>query len=108
MVAERKVIDIDNSPDLEALADELERHPAGVQLRRSGRTFGILTLSASPERVDRPDLMSPDEAEQFRSGAGAWVGIVDFDELATNREASRRLNLEHARQPVADWSEPST
>ncbi len=36
MVAERKVIDIDDVPGLEGLTRELEAHPDGLVLRRGG------------------------------------------------------------------------
>lgn len=105
MVAERKVIDIDDSPALEALADELVRHPAGVELRRGGKAFGILLPPGNAADANLPYRMSPDEVEQFRSAAGSWVGMVDFDELEADREGSRRLNLEHARTPPVGWTE---
>lgn len=42
MVAERKVIDLEDIAGGDALADELERHPEGVVLRRGGRDFATV------------------------------------------------------------------
>ena len=103
MVAERKVIDIEDIPEVAALTRELDEHPEGLILRRDGRQIAVLsTLSdASTAHGDagpRWKTMTPEEREAFRSLAGAWVGTVDFNALDAEREESRRFNIEQAKK----------
>ncbi len=105
MVAERKIVDIEDILEVETLTRELEEHPEGLVLRRGGRQIAV--LSTLPEvslaqNTDGPKwrTMTPEEREAFRSLAGAWVGTVDFDQLDRDRAARREesLRLDEARR----------
>ena len=99
MVAERKVIDIEDVPEVETLTRELDEHPEGLILRRGGRQIAEISALSDPiEARGDPGstwkAMTPADVERFRSAAGAWVGLVDFDELDAQREAHRRASVE--------------
>ena len=109
MVAERKVIDIDNSPDLEALADELERHPAGIELRRNGHRVAVVTDAPRADNVSSDEAdesiadahsgkvaippMTPEQVEDFKRLAGSLEGLIDRDEMHRNVQESRELSV---------------
>ena len=117
MVAERKVIDIDNSPDLEALADELERHPAGIDLRRHGRRVAVVTDAARAGKVSSGEgngpipaagsadsgkvvipPMTPEQVERFKALAGSLEGLIDADAWHRQREEDREVQLQLSQE----------
>jgi hypothetical protein len=103
MVAERKVIDIEDVSEVAALTRELDEHPEGLILRRDGRQIAVLSTLSDASAVHgeagpRWKTMTPKERETFRSLAGAWAGTVDFKALDAEREESRRFNIEQAEK----------
>lgn len=99
MVAERKVIDIEDVSDVEALTQELDEHPEGLILRRGGRWIAEISAVSDPEEAQDDSTsawkaMTPADVERFRSLAGAWIGLVDFDELDAQWDAHRRTSVE--------------
>ena len=105
MVAERKIVDIEDIPEVEALTRELDEHPGGLVLRRGGRQIAVLSTISDVSPTQNADgrkwkTMTREERETFRSLAGAWVGMVDFDQLDQDRMAHREesLRLDEARR----------
>ncbi len=99
MVAERKIIDLEDVPEVEALTRELDEHPEGLILRRGGRLIAEVSALSEPARVRDDHVsawksMAPDDVERFRSLAGAWVGLVDFDELDAQWDDHRRTSID--------------
>ena len=109
MVAERKAIDIEGAPVLEELTRELERHPAGLELRRAGQVVATITgmhgmplnngdaqeLSRSnPERdaVIRP--MTEDQLDELLRIVERIAPNIDANQMHRNVEESRRLSIE--------------
>lgn len=103
MVAERKIVDIEDIPEVEALTRELEEHPEGLVLRRGGRQIAVLSTLADAslgQNADGPKwkTMTSEERETFRSLAGAWAATVDVDALDDQRKESRRFNIEQGER----------
>ena len=105
MVAERKIVDIEDIPEVEALTRELDEHPEGLVLRRGGRQIAVLSMLPDVHLAQNTGgpkwkTMTPEEREMFRSLAGAWVGMLDFDQLDQDRAAQREesLRLDEARR----------
>ena len=91
MVAERRVIDIDESPDLIRLVDDLDASHAGTVLRRNGKEIAIVEPIEQPSRR-RHRRTDPDKLRDvLRATAGGWRGLVDADKLIEEIYAARDL-----------------
>lgn len=120
MVAERKAIDIEGAPVLEELTRELERHPAGLELRRAGQVVATITgrhgvptrtenereqNRSIPERdaVVRP--MTQDQLDELLRIVERIAPNIDANQMHRNVEESRRLSIEAQLRKVG--SKPS-
>jgi hypothetical protein len=91
MVAERRVIDIDESPDLIRLVDDLDASHAETVLRRNGKEIAYVAPLPAPNR-HRHRRTDPDKLkEALRATAGGWSGLVDADKLIEEIYAARDL-----------------
>ncbi|HEY7030070.1 MAG TPA: hypothetical protein VH482_02020 [Thermomicrobiales bacterium] len=91
MVAQRKMIDVDDSPELIRLLDQVGESKETTWLRRNGQPIAVIK-PVSP-RARRPRRrMDPDEARRvLRETAGGWKGLVDTDKLIEDIYADREL-----------------
>ena len=100
MVAERKIIDLEDAPELDGLARELERHPGGVKLRRGGQV--IATVMGEPhddtsrEAVIRP--LSESDVERIASIVDSMADNLDADEMHRIVDESRQFSIEEQRR----------
>jgi hypothetical protein len=95
MAAERRVIDVDESPDLIRLVDDIEACNGTTVLRRNGEERAVVTPMAAPvRRRQRPT--DPDKLRQaLKATAGGWQGLVDTDKLIEDIYAARDLPERH-------------
>jgi hypothetical protein len=91
MSAERKVIDVDESPDLIRLVDDLGTSRTVTVLRRNGKEVAFVaplpTSARGRRRRTDPDKLK----EALRATAGGWRGLVDTDKLIEDIYADRDL-----------------
>jgi hypothetical protein len=91
MSAERRVIDVDESPDLIRLVDDIESCNGTTVLRRNGKERAVVTPMATPARR-RQRRINPDKLrEALQATAGGWQGLVDTDKLIEDIYAARDL-----------------
>jgi hypothetical protein len=91
MAAERKVIDVDKSPDLVRLVDEISETTKGIVLHRNGQAVAEITPLPARSRGRRRKMDPAETARILRETAGSWKGLVDPDELIADIYAARDL-----------------
>jgi len=85
-----RVVDIDDSPDLRRLVEELRASRTPIVLRLAGEAAGV--VSAPEGGVNGQILgLTSYEREAFRSTSGGWAGYIDVDEFLEETYASRSL-----------------
>jgi hypothetical protein len=95
MAAERKVIDVDESPELIRLIDQISASEEGAVLRRNGQAVAaIRPLKGRRTRRQRP---TQEDIDAFKAAAGAWKDLVDGDQLIADIYADRDAEI---REPV--------
>jgi hypothetical protein len=90
-------IDVEDSPELERLVEELQVSGEPVVLRRDGEPVAVVL---SPDwRSDRERGRELSEAERraFLTTAGGWKGLLDVDRFIEDNYESRRIST---RPPV--------
>jgi hypothetical protein len=89
MTAERKRIEIDDSPELLRIVGEVRRTNASIALVRNGEVQAIVDL---PDHTlsQRVPLTETDWTE-FKKSAGAWAGLMDADELIARIDEGRSM-----------------
>jgi len=92
MVAERTVVDVDQSADLTHLVD-LVRTARGVTILRSNGEEVAEVRPLKRTRSRRPRSRTESDVEAFRAVAGAWKGLVDADQLIADIYADRDLEI---------------
>jgi hypothetical protein len=99
MAAEPKVIDIDDSPELIQLVDQLIESREGALLRRNGSIVAVITPLQTRDR-GRLRKMDPAEAARIlRETVGGWEGLVDADQLIADIYAARDLDRRELPNP---------
>lgn len=91
MGAERKVIDVDESPDLIRLVDQISETTNGIVLHRKGRAVAEITPLPARPRGRRRKMDPVETARILHETAGSWKGLVDPDELIADIYAARDL-----------------
>jgi antitoxin (DNA-binding transcriptional repressor) of toxin-antitoxin stability system len=95
MIAERKVIDVDESPELAHLVDRISESQEATLLRRNGQAVAVITpLKKRRQRQVR--VPTQEDVEAFAAAAGGWKGLVDADALIADIYADRDAEI---RQP---------
>ncbi|MEA2511427.1 MAG: hypothetical protein QOJ59_914 [Thermomicrobiales bacterium] len=92
MVAERKVIDVDESPDLTRLVERVSESKEATLLRRKGQAVALITPLGPRPRRRRPHMDPVEAARILRETAGGWKGLVDTDKLIEDIYADRELS----------------
>ncbi len=119
MVAERKMIDLEDIAGGDALASELDLHPGGLILRRGGQEIATVfpgneidrRLAAIPVYgVDGSPLpkggLTPDQIEELRGAIHDLAPFIDAEQMHRNVEESRQLSIaEQRRRWQSDDSE---
>ncbi len=119
MVAERKMIDLEDIAGGDALASELDRHPDGLILRRGGREIAMIVpgneidrrLAAIPVHgVDGSPLpnggLTSDQIEQLLAAIHDLAPLIDAEQMHRSVEESRQLSIaEQRRRWQSDDSE---
>ncbi|HEY7032348.1 MAG TPA: hypothetical protein VH482_13500 [Thermomicrobiales bacterium] len=91
MSAERRVIDVDESPDLIRLVDEIHSTQTPTVLRRKGQDVAVVAPMTS-STLGRRRRTDPDRLrEALRATAGGWRGLVDTDQLIKDIYDDRNL-----------------
>jgi hypothetical protein len=91
MVAERRVVDIDESPDLIRLVDDLDASLTATVLRRNGEEIALVTPLTPSVRRRRRSTDPEKLREVLRATAGGWRDLVDTDKLIEDIYADREL-----------------
>lgn len=85
------VVDVDESPELRRLVDEIRACQAPVILRLDGEEVAVVSPPAAREDGEASRGLTDYEREAFRRTAGGWTGYIDVDEFLEETYASRRL-----------------
>jgi hypothetical protein len=96
MVAERKVIDIDESAELIHLVDEVRAAEGATVLRRNGEEVAVIRPLKHTRRR-RQRRRTEADVEAFRASAGGWKGLVDeafMEEVYRSRSVSSRPSVD--------------
>jgi hypothetical protein len=91
--------DVSDSPELARLAEEVSHTMRPRYLEKDGETLVMVTPVASKKVVGKlRGRRAPTEEDRqaFLSSAGAWVGLVDGEQLKRDLAESRRFT----RPPV--------
>ncbi|MCC6792653.1 MAG: hypothetical protein IT336_13260 [Thermomicrobiales bacterium] len=89
MAAERKVIDIDDSPELLELVHQVRRSNEPVVLREGGEDQA--TIEPPRRAPGEPGRLTESERRAFRATGGAWKGLVDGEQFLRGIEEGRRM-----------------
>ncbi len=92
MVAERKVIDVDESPDLTRLVERVSESNETTFLRHKGQAVAKIMPLGLNRRRRRPRMDPGEAARVLRETAGGWKGLVDTDKLIEDIYADRELS----------------
>lgn len=91
MVVQHKVIDVDESPELIRLLDQVGESKETTVLRRNGQPIAEIRPLTPRSRGPRR-RMDPDEARRvLRETAGGWKSLIDGDKLIEDIYADRDL-----------------
>ena len=107
MVVERKVIDIEQVTEVEALTRELDEHPDGLVLRRNGRPIATLSEVTDPDAsgADRGRVVHPLTGERLQTFLHLVHEIapsIDADRMHRNNAESRQVSIDLQRQRMAE------
>lgn len=93
-----KAIDLEEITNGDALARELERHPEGVILRRSGRQVAVVSAIAhgdvvhpGPEDAEAPPVFTGAALLEFIRKNGPIFSDETYEQLLWNRRFDRGL-----------------
>ncbi len=86
--------DVTDNPELARLAEEVKATRQPRYLEKDGKRLAKVTPVAPKKRVPRE--MTAADRQAFLSSAGAWVGLVDGEQMKRDLAESRRLT----RPPV--------
>jgi hypothetical protein len=92
MVAERKIIDVENVPGLASFAEEVTTMRKQIVLRKQGKEFAIIVPSTDSSSFSPGRAKTPEDRQAFLASAGGWQGIVDED-MMEEIYNSRRISL---------------
>jgi hypothetical protein len=93
MVAERRIIDIDEMESLAEVLRAVERMHAPIELRKAGKVVAIV----SPPEVEGEETPAPGSAEALLKFAGAFRDVFT-DAVVDKLEAQRGIPSR-----VYDW-----
>lgn len=86
--------DVTDNPELTRLAEEVKATMQPRYLEKDGKRLAKVTPVAARKRVRRAPTETDRQA--FLSSAGAWVGLVDGEQLKRDLAESQKLT----RPPV--------
>lgn len=90
MVAEPKMLNIDNKPELRALVSEVKVTGKSVTLVAEGVVVAVIQpIGREP---GEPGDLTEEEHAAFRATSGGWEGIVDVDQFLADNAESRRIS----------------
>ncbi|MCX6023268.1 MAG: hypothetical protein NTZ05_16390 [Chloroflexi bacterium] len=88
-----RFVELDDSPDLAALAEEVQRTQQPCLLRRHGQDVAVLQPAPpSGKRLPVREFTEADD-EAFLAAGGGWEGLIDTDKFIEDIYESRRRSI---------------
>jgi hypothetical protein len=97
MLADPRVIDIDEAPELVQLTERVLHAGVPILLRRGGREVAVIAPVGDARAFEPGRSRTEHDREAFLRAAGAWRGIVDeefLEEVYQRRSISSRPPVE--------------
>ncbi len=83
-------IDVEDSPVLKRLVEEIRESAAPVVLRQGGEVVAVVLPPSWVADAEPRRQVSEAERRAFLSTAGGWEGLIDVDEFLEEIYESRR------------------
>ena len=92
MAVERRVIDVDDMPEVARLVDDLDGSRTARVLLRRGREAAIITpLESRPPDRRRKPVSRLAKGKGLEAAFGGWAGLIDVDTFLEEVYADREL-----------------
>jgi hypothetical protein len=92
MAVRRKVIDIEDGPELLRLIEEMRESREERVLRHNGEEVAVIRPVVRPTRRRRIRAITQEDIDELRSAAGSWKD-VDTDRLLEDIYADRDMSI---------------